>query len=510
MQIYIDGVYQEAATYSVSGSTLTFTEAPPTNASIEVIKLQTTVLNTTTADLVTYTPAGTGAVDTTVQAKLRESVSAQDFGAVGDGVTDDTAAIQAALNAVRAIANANTEEIDVGVVKLKPNTIYKIGSDLTIPKRITLEAKGVKILLDADVSIISDQDAHFCADRNTQVIMATGHTTSAFKKNATTGGMHITGWPLIKSVDPAARTGASVGNIAVNMTRVKAGLIEVKVEECGTPIYIDAQAASDTCYYNEICLHARAFNYGIYSTGEYSNGNTFRIRRLSDGYRAINYIPGTSSIAGSGNNFYGGFSENITNIGVNLEDANQNNFYGMTCEGTGTPTAAINLAGASTDNKFFGVEAGDQFASSTKVIVQSSGTLRTTFIGSRWTNLIDVSGAISAVDATGSTINGSAVSGVFTNVTGTTTSVNVDTNDHVSINHSSATNFTDFAVTSNIRGPRLLYVYFASGNTTLKHATGNIRLSSGGDETPAAGDVYQFYRPGAPLSTNWFGKQLYP
>ncbi len=50
--------------------------------------------------LVGYLPAGTGAVATTVQAKLRETVSVKDFGAVGNGVADDTAAIQAALAAV--------------------------------------------------------------------------------------------------------------------------------------------------------------------------------------------------------------------------------------------------------------------------------------------------------------------------------------------------------------------------------------------------------------------------
>lgn len=45
---------------------------------------------------VTYTPAGAGAVGRTAQAKMRETVSVKDFGAVGDGVTNDTAAMLAA------------------------------------------------------------------------------------------------------------------------------------------------------------------------------------------------------------------------------------------------------------------------------------------------------------------------------------------------------------------------------------------------------------------------------
>jgi len=78
-----------------------------------------------------YTPAGTGAVITTVQAKLRETVSVKDFGAIGNGVADDTAAIQAAINS---LSSGGTVFFPVGT--------YLVTSQIVVADKVSLQGTG--------------------------------------------------------------------------------------------------------------------------------------------------------------------------------------------------------------------------------------------------------------------------------------------------------------------------------------------------------------------------------
>ena len=92
-------------------------------ASGTIIDADVNISGAINATKLNFLQAGASAVARTVDSKLKDTVSVKDFGAVGDGVTDDTAAIVAAIAACQ-----NSSKTSL----FFPTGIYRIQSTITL------------------------------------------------------------------------------------------------------------------------------------------------------------------------------------------------------------------------------------------------------------------------------------------------------------------------------------------------------------------------------------------
>lgn len=86
---------------------------------------------------VNFTPAGTGALVRTVQSKARDSVSVNDFGAVGHGVTDDATAFQLAIDYIKSAGG--------GTLLLVPGCNYFLNQQINLCDDLCIWGYGAKI-----------------------------------------------------------------------------------------------------------------------------------------------------------------------------------------------------------------------------------------------------------------------------------------------------------------------------------------------------------------------------
>lgn len=219
-----------------------------------------------------FIQSGTGAVSRTSQDKMRETVSVKDFGAVGDGVTDDTAAFNAAI----AYANIKTN----GLVIYIPAGVYVISSQpTTITKCVTIEGDGqitTRLLFKSCGGLKFDLSAESlvnCQIKNISVLTNSNGYTGISFKGSILAGPNLN-FLIISNVNVAS-------NIYIDTTPIAAEWATCIYIENSRQVTIDsvyiqgsllnqsyaANATSIGIQFNT-CMATRVINSNIYFVGD--------------------------------------------------------------------------------------------------------------------------------------------------------------------------------------------------------------------------------------------------
>ena len=251
--------------------------------------------------LVRFIQAGVGAVSRTVRDKLREVKTLGDYGAVGDGVTNDTAAVQAAFDDLSA------------------------GSNL-------FENSGKTYLVDTLVILNKSK-----ANVNLQCILKATGTGGLTVKGCTNSDIHVKHILKGTGAEPAdygALTGtglkvSSSSNCDVTVGRLEGFKDGINIiDEEGSGVYFCRIKWSSIKY----CVNPLTWAVLDGVVG-FVNGNTFFGGDLRGSASAIRTIKGSLQVDPfNGNTCYSTHIEKAVNA-IDLDFAVNNGFFGVRIEG---------------------------------------------------------------------------------------------------------------------------------------------------------------------------------
>ena len=226
LAVYVNGSKQiDPTNYVETGSTtVTFVSGLNVGDVVEFNTATPVSSNATSAANVSYNEGGTGAINTTVEAKLQESVSVKDFGAVGDGTTDDTNAFNSALTA---LANGGTLLIPLGR--------YLITDTLTLNTGITIQGQG-----NADRTFGTPNTS-----ANSSYIFQTTASKSVFKINGNTRQIRIKDISLGSKLNVNLVSSTTINGISMAGTYSNSST-DIVIERCGFYNFNKAISVVDT------------------------------------------------------------------------------------------------------------------------------------------------------------------------------------------------------------------------------------------------------------------------
>jgi len=238
LTVFVDGVNQyEGSTYSfveTSPTVVTFTAGLHVGAEVKFTTAVFTAGSVGNAANVTYDPAGTGAVTTNVQTKLRQTVSVKDFGAVGNGVADDTAAIQKAIDYVGSIGGG-VVHIPAGTYAVgKTSAPYNPAITGSFDRDVILDVQNDNITLQGDgrgATVLTNTITNTTAARLIKIgrrIDGSIFVDNVAVQDMTLIGTYVSGTPS----STVTNTGIDVSGLSgVGCTNIKLQRLEIK--NCG-------------------------------------------------------------------------------------------------------------------------------------------------------------------------------------------------------------------------------------------------------------------------------------